>query len=147
MGDLHGKYDLNKKTIISSFDWRVLSACRLIDGASVDGVTSSMPRLIKQLGGQVWAPYFDNIDESAVTKVHELGFLVNVWTVNGPDSVLRLAGMGVDGIITDYPLCTRDVLSFCFLTFTLCFTLILHWAKGVNRCRDICCGFSVFCFV
>jgi glycerophosphoryl diester phosphodiesterase len=38
-----------------------------------------------------------------VDRAHGLGLAVNVWTVNEPDEIRRLAAAGVDGIITDVP--------------------------------------------
>jgi glycerophosphoryl diester phosphodiesterase len=35
---------------------------------------------------------------------------VNAWTVNAPDEARRLAGLGIDGIITDEPNAIRNVL-------------------------------------
>lgn len=40
---------------------------------------------------------------TTVTRAHELGLRVNVWTVNDPDEMRRLAAAGVDGIVTDIP--------------------------------------------
>jgi glycerophosphoryl diester phosphodiesterase len=39
----------------------------------------------------------------AVAAAHERGVDVNVWTVNDPDEIRRLAALGVDAIITDVP--------------------------------------------
>jgi glycerophosphoryl diester phosphodiesterase len=40
---------------------------------------------------------------AVTTRAHELGLVVNVWTVNEPDEIARLAAAGVDGVITDVP--------------------------------------------
>jgi glycerophosphoryl diester phosphodiesterase len=47
---------------------------------------------------------------TTVTRAHELGMTVNVWTVNGEDEMRRLAAAGVDAIITDVPDVARRVL-------------------------------------
>jgi glycerophosphoryl diester phosphodiesterase len=39
----------------------------------------------------------------AVSAAHERGVEVNVWTVNDPDEIRRLAALGVDAVITDVP--------------------------------------------
>ncbi len=41
--------------------------------------------------------------EAVVARAHELGLDVNVWTVNDPDEIRRLAAAGVDAVITDVP--------------------------------------------
>jgi glycerophosphoryl diester phosphodiesterase len=45
-----------------------------------------------------------------VAKAGELGIELNVWTVNDPAEIVRLAGLGVDGVITDTPLIARQAL-------------------------------------
>jgi glycerophosphoryl diester phosphodiesterase len=48
---------------------------------------------------------------ATVTRAHELGMTVNVWTVNDEDEMRRLAAAGVDAIITDVPDVARHVLT------------------------------------
>jgi glycerophosphoryl diester phosphodiesterase len=38
-----------------------------------------------------------------VDRIHELGMITNVWTVDEPGAMRKMIGLGVDGIITDYP--------------------------------------------
>jgi glycerophosphoryl diester phosphodiesterase len=40
---------------------------------------------------------------AATTRAHERGLEVNVWTVNDPAELARLAAAGVDALITDVP--------------------------------------------
>ncbi|MGW0811841.1 glycerophosphodiester phosphodiesterase [Streptomyces viridiviolaceus] len=42
-------------------------------------------------------------DQALVDRVHELGMDINVWTVDEPGAMRKMAGLGVDGIITDFP--------------------------------------------
>ncbi|AUH39307.1 glycerophosphodiester phosphodiesterase [Streptomyces sp. CMB-StM0423] len=48
-------------------------------------------------------PQYTVTDQALVDRVHELGMDINVWTVDEPGAMRRMAGLGVDGIITDYP--------------------------------------------
>jgi glycerophosphoryl diester phosphodiesterase len=48
---------------------------------------------------------------ATITRAHELGMTVNVWTVNDEDELRRLAAAGVDAVITDVPDVARRVLS------------------------------------
>ncbi|MDT0444014.1 glycerophosphodiester phosphodiesterase [Streptomyces johnsoniae] len=48
-------------------------------------------------------PQYTVTDQELVDRVHELGMAINVWTVNEPGAMRTMAGLGVDGIITDYP--------------------------------------------
>jgi glycerophosphoryl diester phosphodiesterase len=48
-------------------------------------------------------PQFTVTDSALVARVHQFGMDINVWTVNEPGTMRRMAELGVDGIITDYP--------------------------------------------
>lgn len=139
--DLLERHDLHHRCIISSFDWRVLEACaeraptvtrghltleqnhgtamvpNIVDGSPwMSGVTrkdhkDSLAQTISALGGKVWCPYFKDLTESELAKAKELGLLVNVWTVNSVSDIIRMAKMGVDGIISDYPARVQNILS------------------------------------
>lgn len=52
----------------------------------------------------------DAVDEDFVRAAHDDGLEVHVWTVNESENALRLAAMGVDGIITDHPGRIRSAL-------------------------------------
>lgn len=45
-----------------------------------------------------------------VTRMHEFGIQVHVWTINEPAEMTRLLDLGVDGIMTDRPAVLRQVL-------------------------------------
>jgi len=51
------------------------------------------------------------VDERFVAAAHEAGKAVHVWTVNDTESMERLVGLGVDGIISDLPTTLCGVLS------------------------------------
>lgn len=55
-------------------------------------------------------PYFSDVDNALVNRVHQRGRKVNVWTVNAPDEIRRLLSCKVDGIITDDPAGARKLL-------------------------------------
>ena len=48
--------------------------------------------------------------EALVADAHDRGLRVNVWTVNAPVTITRLAAAGVDGLITDVPDVARRTL-------------------------------------
>jgi len=51
------------------------------------------------------------VDERFVAAAHEAGKAVHVWTVNDTESMERLLGLDVDGIISDLPTTLCGVLS------------------------------------
>lgn len=139
--DLLEKYNLTARCVLSSFDWRVLSACaerapnvargyltleqthgtemvpNIIDGSPwLGGVTRAdhdgrLPQTIAALGGKVWCPYFEDLTHENLTMAQALGLVVNVWTVNEARDISRMVAMGVDGIISDYPARVQNVLA------------------------------------
>jgi len=50
------------------------------------------------------------ISERFVSRAHDLGLQVHVWTVDDEASVRTLLDLGVDGLITDRIDVIRDVL-------------------------------------
>jgi glycerophosphoryl diester phosphodiesterase len=122
---------LSGPCVVSSFDWRVLGAlARLapqfargyltllppdpeanihdgsdwMDGLRLSDHGGSLPHLIAAQGAACWCPYFRDITQQDVHLAQSLGLAVNVWTVNEQQDLQSLIAMGVDGIITDYPL-------------------------------------------
>lgn len=50
------------------------------------------------------------VDAGTVARWRARGYAINVWTVDDPDELRRLAGLGVDGIITNDPGAARAAL-------------------------------------
>jgi glycerophosphoryl diester phosphodiesterase len=51
------------------------------------------------------------VDERFVTRAHEAGLAVHVWTIDDADEMRRLLALDVDGIMTDRPSVLSAVLS------------------------------------
>jgi len=51
------------------------------------------------------------VDNAFVRRCQQAGLDINVWTVDNPDRIVQLAGMGVDGIITNTPDKATEVLA------------------------------------
>jgi len=130
--------NLKDKIIISSFDWRILrevkkqspeiprayltfqqekgmkikktiySKSPWIDHIPLT-IVYDLPKIIKELGGSAWHPYYKDINKKAVEDAHDNNLPVNVWTVNDEDDMLKMVEYGVDGIMTDYPLRLKEV--------------------------------------
>jgi glycerophosphoryl diester phosphodiesterase len=78
-------------------------------GLDVDDFGGSIPRMIKHAGGDIWSPYFRDLDRAQLDQAKSLGLQVIVWTVNEVPDMHNLMVLGVDGIITDYPDRLREV--------------------------------------
>ncbi len=57
----------------------------------------------KLLKAKAIHPSVGIITRDNVKLTHEMGFEVNVWTVNDPETIERMKDFGVDAIISDYP--------------------------------------------
>ena len=66
-----------------------------------------LPLQVEHLTGEVGASAVTLsrrvVTRAVVERCHELGIAVYVWTVNRPELVRSLDGLGVDGVITDDP--------------------------------------------
>lgn len=56
-------------------------------------------------------PHFTSVNERYMTWARKHKLRVNVWTVNEVDDIQRMAALGVDMIMSDYPDRVREVLS------------------------------------
>ena len=129
------------RVTVQSFDWRTLrevrkrapemaTACLTIDASGMNTVVAdasgaspwhaglkaadysgSLPRLAQAAGCSIWSPFWRNVTAGSVAEAQALRLKVIPWTVNDPAEIDRLAALGVDGIITDYPDRARRVLS------------------------------------
>jgi glycerophosphoryl diester phosphodiesterase len=80
-------------------------------GYSAKDFHNSYPELIKHLGGNIWCPYFENINADDVNNAHHLGLKVNAWTVDTEKDMSKMLDIGVDGIITNRPDVLRGVMA------------------------------------
>jgi glycerophosphoryl diester phosphodiesterase len=103
--------NLVHQVIISSFNplalWRVRRLNRFIPTGLL--YAPDQPRYLRDrwLGPLVRPnalhPRWDMLDQESVAAAQRQGLKVIPWTCNDADTVLRLAGWGVDAIITDRP--------------------------------------------
>jgi glycerophosphoryl diester phosphodiesterase len=62
------------------------------------------------VGSSLVHPHFSLCDEDSVRKWHSAGMAINVWTVDDPSELLRLADLGVDGVFANDPAAALRVL-------------------------------------
>jgi len=124
---------MGDRMTVQSFDWRTLvevkrlapqiaTVCLTIESTGMNNVRlgadgaspwhaglkaaehgNSVVRLAKAAGCSAWSPFWRNVTAEQIAEAHALGLKVVPWTVNEPDEMARLAALGVDGLITDYP--------------------------------------------
>jgi glycerophosphoryl diester phosphodiesterase len=102
-------------SIVSSFEESVLRRVRKIapelrigllaesDGGAVLEAASAMAAYAVN-------PRFDMVDAAFCEQAHARGLAVLVWTVDAPEVMRLMIGVGVDGIMTNYPERLREVL-------------------------------------
>ncbi len=108
----HGR---TRDVVVGSFDQGRLSAFRALalgvpTSATQDEVVTFFsggppPDVPGFAAFQVPATYggIEVVTADLVTRAHEAGCEVHVWTVNDPAEAVRLAALGVNALITDVP--------------------------------------------
>ncbi|WP_309721450.1 glycerophosphodiester phosphodiesterase [Armatimonas sp.] len=101
------RHKIAERILISSFLPEALRSCT--------GLLCA--RLFAQTIPDDWAvwpvlhPHLSLVTEETMALWQGAGKQVNVWTVNAPDEMRRLAALGVDGIITDRPAWVRQLFA------------------------------------
>jgi glycerophosphoryl diester phosphodiesterase len=70
----------------------------------------SVGRLVAQEEIDVYSIRMDFVSLKLVQQAHEQGKAVYAWTVNKAKDLYRMEQLGVDSVITDYPLFARESL-------------------------------------
>lgn len=95
--------------IVSSFD---LATCEVVRAADADIAVGWLFWDVAPLDGLETAvaaglsaihPHYLLVDAALVARAHDLGLLVNAWTVNRPEDIEAMARFGVSSVITDEP--------------------------------------------
>jgi glycerophosphoryl diester phosphodiesterase len=102
---------ITNRVIIQSFDFRTLQVLHkkysTVKTAALieDDDKRSIEEQLQVLGFMptVYSPAYSLVTKELVEKCHQRKIKIIPWTVNDKASIDLLKGMGVDGIITDYP--------------------------------------------
>ncbi len=108
------RHNLYERVVVSSFDPLRLAALHALDtklsiGALYTGRQEDYPpgfdffQLPAMTGAKAMHPYFKVIDAAYMERTAKMGLVVNTWTVNEPEDMRRLAELGVNMIITNFP--------------------------------------------
>jgi len=102
---------IEDRVVIQSFDFRTLrylhkkyplvKTAALIEDFDERGIKDQL----KSLGfiPTIYSPEYKLVSDDLIKKCHEQNIKIIPWTVNDRETIERLKGMGVDGIISDYP--------------------------------------------
>jgi len=96
------------KVLVTSFDWGMLEEMRsLSDRIRIGPLIYKEPFRALRFAPEVRAysvnPFHESMDAGLVREAHRLGLAVYPWTVNEAAGIERVKGLGVDGVISDYP--------------------------------------------
>lgn len=100
---------IEKRVIIESFDMRTLQYLHQkypkIKTSLLIDEKEPMETYLAQLGFNptIYSPYSVLVGKGLVDRCHNLGIKIIPWTVNSLKDIKYFMGLGVDGIITDYP--------------------------------------------
>ena len=95
------------KATIQSFDWRTLKIVEReapeIPTVYLTESKDADPQKVKDAGGRIWSPSFQDVTQRKMTIAKSLGLKIVVWTVSEPADIARMLDTSIDGIISDYP--------------------------------------------
>lgn len=120
--DLVRRRDLYDSVLVSSFHLPTIDRVHALDPRIATGylvVVDPLPLAALEIahdhGHRALHPYLAALGEAfapdVATRAKELGLALNVWTVNDPGEIVRLAQLGIDAIITDTPRIAKDALA------------------------------------
>lgn len=110
---LIGESGIREVTIVSfhaSSIKRVAEYADIRTGLIVSGTTAGAADVARDLGAEVLLPRFSLVTPSFVTEAHRVGLSLVAWTVDDDADIRRALDLGIDGIATDNPCHTRDVI-------------------------------------
>jgi glycerophosphoryl diester phosphodiesterase len=119
--ELIGGRAIHDAVIVSSFHLPTIDRVRALDSRIPTGylvVVDPLPldalAIAHDHGHRALHPHLACLGEpfvaDVVTRSRELGIALNVWTVNDPEEIVRLAAAGIDAVITDTPGIAREAL-------------------------------------
>ena len=100
---------IGKRVIIQSLDMRPLQYLHAqypsVKTSLVIDEKQDFEESLEKLGFKptYYSPYFVLVGKGLVDRCHELGVKIIPWTVNSVKDLNYLLGLGVDGVVTDYP--------------------------------------------
>jgi glycerophosphoryl diester phosphodiesterase len=109
---LVNQYDMKDSVVIASMNEKIIKEVDKIDSSfyTVYNMAIAEGDITKLDFADAYSVEVSYINQNMVNAVHNAGKEIYVWTVNSPDTMRKVADLGVDNIITDNPAYARDVL-------------------------------------
>lgn len=102
--------NLGDRLIVQSFDIRTLEyihenwpdvALSFLTGSEFTGISEALSQL--SFTPEWWSPHYSLVSGENVKYCHERGIKVVPWTIDEPEDIKRIASLGVEAIISNYP--------------------------------------------
>lgn len=104
------KLEMQKEVVIMSMRLQPIRELRDLDPSIKRGFVSSVAvGDLSRLPVQFLAVNQTQINSALMQSAHGQGMKVYAWTVNTPDTIVRMINLGVDGLITDFPASVSEV--------------------------------------
>ena len=106
---LRSRAEPTSRWIVSSFDHEIVNQIRELFPELPtallfrQGPWLDVMRQVVSNGHSAIHPHESVVDDRLVRTAHAAGVEVNAWTVNDLERAAELAGLGIDGLITDVP--------------------------------------------
>ncbi|WP_026820878.1 glycerophosphodiester phosphodiesterase [Arthrobacter castelli] len=102
------------RLIVQSFNWDFMAQFNSLAPKVPAGLLGGPPSEAEMAELSTWAdqinPNHNQVDAEFIDTVHEYGMVTWPYTVDDPARMGELAGIGVDGIITNHPAVLIEVL-------------------------------------
>lgn len=102
------EYGLKDRVFMSSFNHysiaRMKALCPDLEcGLLTESWLYQAGKYTNMCGVECYHPAYISLSEEVVAEIHGNGIKVNAWTINEEDDIRRMAELGIDGIIGNYP--------------------------------------------
>ncbi len=106
--ELIKEFGLEDRIIFSSFNHFTVKRCEEIAPEIKRGFLTGdwiydFGKYTKERNVQCCHPWHISLSQAVVDEMHAAGCEINTWTVNEYDDIVRLADMGVDSLIGNFP--------------------------------------------
>ena len=108
VADLLRKYDMAKKTVVTSFELDYIKKFKKIApefrvGLLCKDADKSIEEELKSIWADEICPKAANLTPDKIDRWHELGFRVRAWGVSDEELMMKAYDMGVDGMTVNFP--------------------------------------------